>query len=289
LGIEDVNSDENKILKSKDRTNTDYNNFAAAFKSAKARERNSHLLFEEEEFFTIKVIADLKKVDENYEKSEKAWVVEVRNRAAHLHLKKRLVRNINRSKFLKIKEKLFLSLSSIITINILLKQVLDKKYIMKNLFKVLCKNSTSLELFSHISELQRSVLDVFYSTNLENAVDFHYLVSQTFDLSKIAIEYGEYVKDLTDKPEGPNNMFERFVKEKKRLEEFKLAFEEWKNMKLKALEDLDANLQKKRKMLGVKWEEREMITRIQKITKKRAGLKRQKILSQKKDKIKMKF
>jgi len=180
-------------------------------------------------------------------------------------------------------------LISLISTSFTLKSVLDHKFLMTNLFKALCRNSTAFELFAYINNIQRSIIEVFYTTNLENPIDFHYIINQSSELTKIAVEYSEYIREVTKKDEITHGMFETFVKEKKRLDELKESFEQWKNVNLKFIDDVEARLTKRRKMLGVKWEERDMVNRLQRVTRKRAGIKRQKALQEKKQMIKFKF
>jgi len=209
--------------------------------------------------------------------------------ASHINLKKAIMKTVQMNKYVKLKEKIHLRLLSLISTSLTLKPMLDRKFLLKNVFRTVCKNSSAFELFSTINELQRSVLDVFYTTNIENPIDFHYLVNQLSNLTKISVEYADYIKKMTQQAEISHDSFEMFVKEKKRLDEFRESFNLWKEHNMRSVDDIDSKLRKKRKMLGVKWEEREIISKMQVITKKRAGLKRQRALQDKKDRIKFKL
>jgi len=289
MGLDGITIEENRILKEKTRTGKEYGTLATTFRNLKINEKLAVVVFPEETFHKVKVVFDAKKVDENYEKAEKAWLSEMKEIASHINLKKAIMKTVQMNKYVKLKEKIHLRLLSLISTSLTLKPMLDRKFLLKNVFRTVCKNSSAFELFSTINELQRSVLDVFYTTNIENPIDFHYLVNQLSNLTKISVEYADYIKKMTQQAEISHDSFEMFVKEKKRLDEFRESFNLWKEHNMRSVDDIDSKLRKKRKMLGVKWEEREIISKMQVITKKRAGLKRQRALQDKKDRIKFKL
>ena len=266
-----------------------FNAFRVMFNSLKSIDQCSYLEFFGGNIHKIIVIYDVKKVDYNYEESEKSWLNEMKDISRHIKLKKAIMKNLSIKKYIKVKEKIKMNMICFISINLVLKPVLDHKFLVNNLFKVLCRNSTVFELFSTLNQLQNSVIEVFYTSNIENPIDFHYIINQSAYLAQVLQRYSQFILEITQTTDLQQDVFNIFINEKKALEEFKQSFDKWRNLKMKVVEDVEMKLKKRNKILGLKWEERDIFTNMQKIGKKRAGLKRQMALKEKKNRIKPNF
>jgi hypothetical protein len=80
-------------------------------------------------------------------------------------------------------------------------------------------------------------------------------------LCEIGVDYSQFVRDVTIKQEFSQDNYTKFIKQKQGLDEFNMEFIVWKKSK-ETKEDLDAKLKKKRRMLGVKWEERDLVNKV---------------------------
>lgn len=80
-------------------------------------------------------------------------------------------------------------------------------------------------------------------------------------------------------------MLKEFVQVRKNIGEKKVNFEEWKSTNVSAEQNMNKLMERNRKLIAMKWLQKK-VSKLEKIQKKKAGLKRQKLLELKAQRMK---
>ena len=233
--------------------------------------------------FSFKLVSltlqsNLKQAEIEYEQCNQAYLNEQMAIARHINLKKAILKFYNKSRFAKIKAKINFNSLEHNYILATFRNLADHKFVLDNVFNLVKKNSALLQLFYKINNFLKRVMFFFYYTRLENPLDFHYIMSLLHNISKLGSEYVEFIRELTISKEfGPENN-KTFVTKKVEVGDLSKEFEKWKNTK-EVREDLGQK-QKRRRLVGVKWEERGLKSALNKKAKKIKSKKKKIILDE---------
>jgi hypothetical protein len=92
-------------------------------------------------------------------------------------------------------------------------------------------------------------------------------------LGEVGLSYSDFIREWTINQDFSQKNQEIFVKKKNELNSLVLEFNVWKQSK-ELKENLDDKMKKKKKVLGVKWEERAVIGRMTKYLKAKTAKKK---------------
>lgn len=216
----------------------------------------------------VSIKSDLKKAELNAELCDHQYTLSQGTVAKHINLKWRIMQFYDSRKFAKIKNKIALDFFTNNYIINTFKGIATYKFVVHNMFNLMKKNSGLLDIFTMMNETLKSVVHFFFSTKVTNPIDFHYIMSMLSKLAEIGVDYSHFVKEITISQDFSETSKKEFITKKQEIDEFNVEYKLWKQNK-EAKEDLDAKLKKKKKMLGVKWEERELMSKVTKAVKKR--------------------
>ena len=217
-------------------------------------------------FVSIALKSNLNQAKIDYKQYDQARLNEQMTIARHINLKKAILKLYSRSKFPRIKEKINFDYLEHNYILAAFRSLTDHKFVLNNVFELVRKNSALLQPFYEINNLLKRVMFFFYYTKLENSLDFHYITSLLQTVSKIGLEYVNLIRELTISQEFNEDNNKIFETKREKISELLNEFEEWKDMK-ESKEDLDQK-QRRKKMIGVKWEAKEFRSALMKKVKK---------------------
>lgn len=270
-----------KLFELKGKNAKDFTLFQEKFASSSEAKRKTYLPAGKETFHIINFKGqDL--TDQNYEEAEKAWLRDQALTAKRIIAKRAFTKHLNIRKFKKLRPKLYLPQISQVYICQIFNTALTRKFVYEHLLNAINANHTLFGLFYHIDEVLIDIMNVFFTTNIENPIDFHYIVNQLTTVTKLTQEYAGFLKEVIQTKVFDQVVNNRFVKYKISLDEINASFQVWKKNNAKQFENIDARLKKKRALIGVKWEERTILSKAQKIAKKRSMMKKMKAVKAKK-------
>ena len=142
--------------------------------------------------------------------------------------------------------------------------------------KTLCSDGIIIKTFMKIEECFEDTLSTFYFSAIDNSFDYQYLINQLIFIAETEKKLIQEMKN-EDKDKNTKVCFE-MQKEMTNLQE---NFKNWKEFTIKIEED-DIKLKKNQKILAVKLAKQGLVERMKTIAKKRAGMKRQRALQEKK-------
>lgn len=222
-------------------------------------------------FFRITIESDIKKAELNLEKCEEAYLKMQVTVAKHIILKRKLMKFYDTRKFIKMRNKAGTDFSSGNFIINTFRGLTTYKFVVNNIFTLMKRNSGLLEIFTDINTIMKEVIYFFFGQRITNPIDFHYLMNLLRNLAEIAVGYSTFIRDVTERMDLSSSNQQMFVAKKNQLTELTKEFMLWKQSK-EQKENLDSILRhKKKKILGVKWEERATIGKLQKIAKKKGS------------------
>jgi len=221
-------------------------------------------------FIKLTVQSNAKKAELNIEKSNAAYDRVSAHIATHIILKRRIMKVYNYRSFAKIKSKVA---TDFFTNNYLIhtfRGLANQKFVVYNIYNLLKKNSGLLEIFFSMNDILKGVVSYFYLQKITNPIDFHYLMSLVRQLGEVGASYSEFIKDWTIKQSFNQQNQEVFIKKKSELNSLVSEFNLWKQSK-ELKENLDEKIKKKKRLLGVKWEERAVLGKMTKGLKATKG------------------
>jgi len=234
-------------------------------------------------FVTLNIESNAKKAEEEYEKCDKAYLDEQVVISKHINLKKAILKMYNKNSFAKMKAKINFDSFEHNYLLVAFKNLADHNFVLDNIFNLVKRNSALLQLFYDINNFLKKALYFFFKNKLENPLDFHYIMSLLHALAKKGAEYAEFIRDLTINKQFSQEKHKIFVTKKVEISDLEKEFEKWANTR-EVQEDLNQKLRKKR-IIGVKWEERALKDALKR-PGKRSGAKKQQLLQEKKERIK---
>mmetsp|Transcript_20410 Transcript_20410/g.17734 ORF Transcript_20410/g.17734 Transcript_20410/m.17734 type:complete len:479 (+) Transcript_20410:817-2253(+) len=236
--------------------------------------------FENSRIIKLNLKSDLKKAEAAYEKCELQYNMVSAEIAKHISLKARIMKVYDSRRFAKIKNKVAIDFFTNNYIINTFKGVATQQFVVNNMFTLMKKNSGLLDIFTMMNDTIKNVLYFFFHTKVTNPVDFHYIMNLLSKLAEIGVDYSKYVREITIKQDFSGDSKKEFVKRKQEIDEFNYEYKVWKQNK-EAKEDLDAKLKKKKKVLGVKWQERDLLSKVSRAVKKKASKKKKAALAAK--------
>eukprot|EP00825_Cyclidium_porcatum_P048318 TRINITY_DN8092_c0_g2_i1.p1 TRINITY_DN8092_c0_g2~~TRINITY_DN8092_c0_g2_i1.p1 ORF type:complete len:167 (-),score=35.38 TRINITY_DN8092_c0_g2_i1:313-813(-) len=152
-------------------------------------------------------------------------------------------------------------------------------------------NKVIFENILQFENIKREVLNTYYQTYVNNAIDYHYILMQ---LQQVANKYQEYCQEIIQFLQlskenllQGNSIQQLIINSKKWSEEFLSSFQAWKITNANYEPKKDVVNKIKKEYLNLKWQKRGNLTKLDKIVRKRAGLKKQKFLEFKKKKLEL--
>lgn len=127
-----------------------------------------------------------------------------------------------------------------------------------------------------IEERFDDTLSTFYFSTIDNSFDYQYLIKQLIFISETEKKLIQEIKD-EDKDKNAKVCSEIQMEMTSLQENFK----NWKEFTIKIEED-DIKLRKNQKILAIKLAKQGLVERMKTVAKKRAGMKRQRALQEKK-------
>ena len=236
-------------------------------------------------FVTINIESNTKKAEEEYEKCDKAYLDEQVLISKRINLKKAILKIYNKNSFAKMKAKINFDSYEHNYLLVAFKNLADHNFVLDNIFHLVKKNSALLQLFYDINNFLKKALFFFFKNKLENPLDFHYIMSLLHALAKNGADYAEFIRDLTINKQFTPEKNKIFVAKKVEITDLEKEFERWANTR-EVQEDLNQKMRKKR-IIGVKWEERALKDALKR-PGKRSSAKKQQLLQDKKEKLKSK-
>ena len=219
------------------------------------------------EFQTVIIDSDPQKAEIEYEKCNQAYLAEQMTIARHINIKRAIIKLYRKSYAAKRRTALGSSSQGHRHLLAVFRKRDNLESKLDNVFGLLRKNSALLQPFDELNIFTKKVMFFFYYTKLDNPLDFHYIMSLLHTLAKIGSEYVEFVRMLAINGEFNQKSNKSFVAKKVEVSLLLKEFERWKNTKEEHEKDL-AEKQRRRKVLGVKWEERRLKSLLNKKTNK---------------------
>jgi len=235
-----------------------------------------------QKFMIITLESDPKKAALEFEKCDQAYLNDQVMIAKHISLRKAILKFYNKNSFAKIKAKINFDSFEHSYILDTFKNLADHRFVIDNIFLLVKKNSGLLQLFYEINNFLKKSVYFFFKNRLDNPLDFHYIMNLLHAISNIGSEYRDFIRELTIKKQFSPENNKMFVKKKVEVNELEREFEKWANT-IETKEDL-SNKVKKKRVIGVKWEERALRSALKHQKKPTQKIKKQKILEVKNQK-----
>jgi len=234
-----------------------------------------------QKFVTINLESDPKKAALVYDKCDQVYLSDQVMVAKHINLRKAILKFYNKKNFAKIKAKIDFDCFEHNYILNTFKNLADHRFVIDNIFLLVKKNSGLLQLFYEINNFLKRSVHFFFKNRLDNPLDFHYIMNLLHAIAKIGTDYTTFIRELTiQKQFSPENN-KMFVKKKVEVNELEKEFEKWANT-IEIKEDL-SNKVKKKRVIGVKWEERALKSSLKQVKKPIKKTKQKNIIVQDKE------
>eukprot|EP00828_Plagiopyla_frontata_P036124 TRINITY_DN4775_c0_g1_i2.p1 TRINITY_DN4775_c0_g1~~TRINITY_DN4775_c0_g1_i2.p1 ORF type:complete len:400 (-),score=81.01 TRINITY_DN4775_c0_g1_i2:32-1231(-) len=243
--------------------------------------------------YQIKCISTQQDINNSYELADKVWAHEQRSLASRIS-SNRLIQSKfiqNQQSLIKKNDRIIKESLIVWSLQITLDDKLTKEFINNSLAPFSIQNNSLFTVYYTMQESIRNVINTYYEMKIENPLDFHYLLNQALLFVEKYENYDEFIKkSITDykKDDKINkHIYEQFIKSRKEIEELQEILDQWKQANTHAFKPSDNLLKKNRKILALKFVKKGFISRAQIIAKKRAGLKKQRALQEKSEKLKI--
>lgn len=143
-----------------------------------------------------------------------------------------------------------------------------------------------IEQINFIENQSNDVIKTFFSSVLENSLDFHNINRQSVQIVSL---YRTFYASLDNYRVSSNQkvLFDELIASKKRCEEIKEAFDIWKSSNVRTEKTNEMDMKKNTKVLALKLAKKGMISRATQLAQRRAGLRKQKALQKKADLLKL--
>lgn len=127
-----------------------------------------------------------------------------------------------------------------------------------------------------IEEGFTDTLSTFYFSVIDNSFDYQYLIKQLIFISETQ---GRLIQEMKDEDKDKNAKVCAEIR--KDMTNLKENFKNWKEFTIK-VEENEIKLKKNQKIMAIKLAKQGLVERMKTIAKKRAGMKRQRALQEKK-------
>lgn len=239
--------------------------------------------YKAEEFVSLSLKSNEKEANNNYTRSEKAWVHDMAIIAKRITLQRKLAKLFKRRRGLRLREKgAFNHFKTDFTSELVETALSQNDTNLYKLQRYLGAIDLKTEVFEGIDRGIRQVINYYAKNTFASPIDFHFISNIMQKLIACGEEYTEALKEGLKSLENRKQIdIGSLHKEKlQEVEGIMKDYEIW--LSDKVFQDNTGQKEVKgKKLVRAKWEEEAIMAKMQQIAKKRKGLKRQELQQRK--------
>eukprot|EP01017_Pseudomicrothorax_dubius_P046531 TRINITY_DN8206_c0_g1_i4.p1 TRINITY_DN8206_c0_g1~~TRINITY_DN8206_c0_g1_i4.p1 ORF type:complete len:187 (+),score=62.40 TRINITY_DN8206_c0_g1_i4:61-561(+) len=141
------------------------------------------------------------------------------------------------------------------------------------------------DTLNRLDTLVGAIYQIYYGSRIQEPLDFHYLLEKIEAVASSRNELFNVVAKFVSKETPQEELHKALIRAKENSESLQNTIESWKSIKTYIFND-QKNIDARKKMIAAKWIESSKISKLRKIAEKRAGLRKQKYLADKAERIK---
>jgi len=275
------------------KTSNDFNKFAKDFQTKTVEQRDEFLAdvsaHASDHFVTVRVRSDPKKAEKNLEKSDKAYNKEMAQIAGFISLKRSLWKAYSKRRDNKFRARTLLKpLCTNYPLDLAL-PVISQEFKVLEFRKFIFKYNIHIEFFSQVDKVYKQLMKFFSTASFSNPLEFYFISSLLKKTVACGHDYTQTIIKAFNDQELAKDIHKNVIANQKQenLNQITQEYAQWLESRVKQGRKEDKTDTKK-KLTRAKWEEEKFMIRMQKIAKKRRGLKKQEMLEYKAMKLKNK-
>jgi hypothetical protein len=235
----------------------------------------------------VHVTSDTKLARGNNELSDKAYNQEMALISRHINFRKKLLKLLVKKNAEKMRNRI---LSKPFSTNFILDFISKNKIKPEVLRKFLVKTNIHIETFTKLGSHINQLIKFESTTVFNNAIEIYTVSSMLQNLINCGRDYVGFMVKAMSEPEYTKELHKVFATafQLEESEKIMKEFKTWNEARILANQRQEYQGQKK-KLTRAKWQEEAFMFRMQKLAKKRRGMKKQQMLEDKAHYIKAKF